>query len=76
MPPLPRALIGRCAYALGTWGIESRLLWEFEQVYILLYLFIYVLFEMLIDTIHVCRPVYAVATRVLTYGCGIITAVE
>ena len=32
VPPLPKPLISRCQYALGTWGIESRLLWEFEQV--------------------------------------------
>jgi hypothetical protein len=29
--PLPEALVERCQFALGSWGIESRLLWEFEQ---------------------------------------------
>ncbi|KAJ3250397.1 hypothetical protein HDU77_006708 [Chytriomyces hyalinus] len=31
VPPLPGPLIERCAFELGSWGIEARLLWEFEQ---------------------------------------------
>ncbi|KAJ3220384.1 hypothetical protein HDU67_000051 [Dinochytrium kinnereticum] len=31
VPPLPVPLIKRCEFELGSWGIEARLLWEFEQ---------------------------------------------
>ncbi|KAJ3101897.1 hypothetical protein HDU96_009844 [Phlyctochytrium bullatum] len=31
VPPLPAPLIERCRFELGSWGIEARLLWEFEQ---------------------------------------------
>ncbi|KAJ3290904.1 hypothetical protein HDU79_002859 [Rhizoclosmatium sp. JEL0117] len=30
-PPLPEPLIRNTAFELGSWGIEARLLWEFEQ---------------------------------------------
>ena len=32
VPPLPRGLISKCDFELGSWGIESRVLWEMEQV--------------------------------------------
>jgi hypothetical protein len=32
VPPLPRPLIERCQFQLGSWGIEARTMWEFEQV--------------------------------------------
>ncbi|KAI9347337.1 hypothetical protein BDR26DRAFT_916227 [Obelidium mucronatum] len=35
MPPLPEPLIRNCEFELGSWGIEARLLWEFEQFGIL-----------------------------------------
>ncbi|KAJ3131037.1 hypothetical protein HK100_006937 [Physocladia obscura] len=31
VPPLPFPLIEKCKFELGSWGIEARLLWEFEQ---------------------------------------------
>ena len=35
IPPLPNKLLDRTDFALGSWGIENRLLFEFEQVGIL-----------------------------------------
>ncbi|KAI8612445.1 hypothetical protein BC830DRAFT_1171054 [Chytriomyces sp. MP71] len=35
LPPLPGPLVDRCAFEMGSWGIEARLLWEFEQFGIL-----------------------------------------
>ncbi|KAJ3412004.1 hypothetical protein HDV05_001385 [Chytridiales sp. JEL 0842] len=32
VPPLPKKLVERTRFELGSWGIEARLLWEFEQV--------------------------------------------
>ncbi|KAJ3062603.1 hypothetical protein HDU98_001521 [Podochytrium sp. JEL0797] len=31
VPPLPEKLIQKCEFELGSWGIEARILWEFEQ---------------------------------------------
>jgi len=31
VPPLPATLVDRCDFALGTWGIENRVMWEFYQ---------------------------------------------
>ncbi|KAJ3213750.1 hypothetical protein HK099_007197 [Clydaea vesicula] len=31
IPPLPKRLVERCNFELGSWGIENRLLWEFER---------------------------------------------
>jgi hypothetical protein len=31
IPPLPRRLIERCDFQLGSWGIESRVMWEMER---------------------------------------------
>ncbi|KAJ3333332.1 hypothetical protein HDU76_009304 [Blyttiomyces sp. JEL0837] len=31
IPPLPTPLIAKCQYELGSWGIEARMLWEFER---------------------------------------------
>ncbi|KAJ3067801.1 putative ATP-dependent RNA helicase ddx49, partial [Quaeritorhiza haematococci] len=31
IPPLPQPLIPKTQFELGSWGIENRLLWEFEQ---------------------------------------------
>lgn len=28
--PLPKLLINRCQYQLGSWGIENRIMWEFN----------------------------------------------
>ena len=32
IPPLPQSVIANSNFALGSWGIENRLLYEFEQV--------------------------------------------
>jgi hypothetical protein len=32
IPPLPKKILGRTDFALGSWGIENRLLFEFEQI--------------------------------------------
>jgi len=31
IPPLPKPLIPLCAIEIGSWGIENRLMWEFEK---------------------------------------------
>ncbi|KAJ3143761.1 hypothetical protein HK101_003120 [Irineochytrium annulatum] len=31
VPPLPAPLVEECGFELGSWGIEARLLWEFER---------------------------------------------
>jgi hypothetical protein len=32
IPPLPLPMIEKCNFEIGSWGIESRILWEMEQV--------------------------------------------
>ncbi|KAL3896859.1 MAG: hypothetical protein SGCHY_003804 [Lobulomycetales sp.] len=32
IPPVPKILAPRTQFEMGSWGMESRLLWEFEQV--------------------------------------------
>ena len=31
VPPVPVELVGRCDVEIGSWGIENRLMWEFER---------------------------------------------
>lgn len=32
LPPLPSEFLKKCDFEIGSWGIESRILWEMEQV--------------------------------------------